>query len=220
MDGLNGGTRAELSLKWLEKAISFCMAAISHLAGSVGRAVSTRNADAKIFAIRYDCGIIFSWHVIIMQRILSIGLLLGASALAGCSSTVDTIMEKLPVYKIDVQQGNVITQDAVDRLRPGMEKRQVRFLLGTPLLEDVFHQDRWDYYYSFKPGGEKAAHERVSIFFEDERLARISGDYMPNPNADPEVMTQESLVVVPVLPPKDQSYWERFLNLIGIESVD
>ncbi|MCB1875209.1 MAG: outer membrane protein assembly factor BamE [Chromatiales bacterium] len=155
-----------------------------------------------------------------MQRALIIGVLLGATSLAGCSSTVDAIMEKLPVYKIDVQQGNVVTQEAVDRLRPGMEKRQVRFLLGTPLLEDVFHDDRWDYYYSFKPGGEDPSHERLSVFFEDDRLVRLSGDFMPNPDADPQAPTKESLVVVPVLPPKELSYWQRFLNIIGFEDLD
>jgi outer membrane protein assembly factor BamE len=87
------------------------------------------------------------------------------------------------VYKISITQGNIITQDMVDELRPGMTKRQVIFVMGTPLVADPFHQDRWDYVYNFQPGGGERVGESITVFFEDDELIRITGDFMPNPQA-------------------------------------
>lgn len=87
------------------------------------------------------------------------------------------------VYKISIPQGNIITQDMVDQLRPGMSKRQVIFVMGTPLVRDPFHQDRWDYIYNFQPGGGQRVGERVTVFFENDQLVRITGDYQPDPTA-------------------------------------
>lgn len=70
--------------------------------------------------------------------------LAGLLALAGCSFP--------GVYKIDIQQGNVVTQDMIDQLRPGMTRRQVRFIMGNPLIQDTFNTNRWDYLYSLQPG--------------------------------------------------------------------
>ena len=83
------------------------------------------------------------------------------------------------VYKIGIPQGNIITQDMVDQLRPGMTKRQVIFVMGTPLVRDPFHQDRWDYIYSFQPGGGERGQERVSVFFDDDQLISLTGDFTP-----------------------------------------
>ncbi|GAA6132698.1 outer membrane protein assembly factor BamE [Halopseudomonas sabulinigri] len=97
------------------------------------------------------------------------------------------------VYKIDVQQGNVVTQEMVDQLRPGMTQRQVRFIMGTPLLQDTFHPDRWDYLYSMKSGRQDRVQERISLNFEDNRLVGLSGDFMPGTSTDEEIMgSQES----------------------------
>ena len=84
------------------------------------------------------------------------------------------------VYKIGIPQGNIITQDMVDQLRPGMTKRQVIFVMGTPLIRDAFHQDRWDYIYSYQPGGGTRGQEGVSVFFENDQLVRITGDFVPS----------------------------------------
>ncbi|MBB6521191.1 outer membrane protein assembly factor BamE [Pseudoteredinibacter isoporae] len=82
------------------------------------------------------------------------------------------------VYTLDIQQGNIITQDMVDQLKPGMTKRQVRFVLGTPLITDTFTPDRWDYYYSLKDANGKLTKERLTVFFDEEdKLARFSGDF-------------------------------------------
>lgn len=102
-----------------------------------------------------------------MQKIL-IALICGL--LASCA-------EFPGVYKIDIEQGNVITQEMVDQLRPGMTKRQVRFIMGTPLIKDTFNQNRWDYLYSFQPGGgERQETRMVMLFDEQDRLVSFSGD--------------------------------------------
>lgn len=90
--------------------------------------------------------------------------LLLIAALTGC------------IYKIDVQQGNLVTQDSVDKLKPGMTKSEVKMLLGTPLLNDVFHQNEWDYYFSNLRGGRVASQpSRLTVRFKDDKLASIEG---------------------------------------------
>jgi len=76
-------------------------------------------------------------------------------------------------HKIDIQQGNVISEDKLSLVQPGMEERQVRHLLGTPMLIDPFHPERWDYYYSMKPGREPLIQYRATLFFDNGRLSRI-----------------------------------------------
>ena len=107
--------------------------------------------------------------------------LAGLLALAGCSFP--------GVYKIDIQQGNVVTQDMIDQLRPGMTRRQVRFIMGNPLLQDTFNTNRWDYLYSLQPGGGKRQQERMSIFFnENDQLVNLAGDFMPGVSRDQEIL--------------------------------
>ena len=84
------------------------------------------------------------------------------------------------VHRVPVQQGNIIDQDMIDKLKPGMTKSQVRFVLGTPLVADSFDQNRWDYYYSRVGSGGKKTQEQVTVYFDAEgKLDRLSGDYMP-----------------------------------------
>lgn len=110
----------------------------------------------------------------LMQKLLITTALCASLILAGCSSV------SIPgAYKIDIQQGNVITQEMVEKLKHGMSKSQVRFALGTPLLIDVFHQDRWDYIYSIQRGGEERQQRRLALFFKDDQLIRIEGDVTP-----------------------------------------
>lgn len=103
-------------------------------------------------------------------------LLTSALLLSGCGGS---LLQFPGVYKIDVRQGNIITQDMVDQLRPGMTKRQVVFVMGSPLVVDPFHQDRWDYVYNFQPGGGERVGERLTVYFENDSLVRIEGDYTP-----------------------------------------
>ncbi len=92
--------------------------------------------------------------------------------LSGCS-------EFPGVYKIDIPQGNVLSQEKVDELKPGMNYSQVRYVLGTPLVVDTFNGERWDYIYTFKKGGMQRAQEQLSLFFTDGKLTSFSGDYKP-----------------------------------------
>ena len=84
------------------------------------------------------------------------------------------------IHKVDIQQGNIVNQEMIDKLRPGMTKPQVQFVLGTPLISDTFNQNRWDYYYSRVNSSGKRSEEQVTIFFDgDGRLLRMTGDYLP-----------------------------------------
>jgi len=92
--------------------------------------------------------------------------LLAAAALA-CSGCI---------YKLDVQQGNVVTQESVAKLKKGMTKSEVRNTLGTPLLMDAFHGNRWDYYFSSLERGRTVERTKFSVFFENDRLLSVTGD--------------------------------------------
>ena len=84
------------------------------------------------------------------------------------------------VYKFDIPQGNVVTQEMVDQLRPGMTESQVRFVMGTPLITDTFHEGQWDYIYQIKNADDGTVNrERVTLFFDDGKLKSLSGDYRP-----------------------------------------
>ena len=83
------------------------------------------------------------------------------------------------VYKIDVEQGNIVTQEMADQLKPGMSRRQVRFIMGTPLIEDTFNQDRWDYPYVKRNGLTVLSESRLTVVFEGDSLVTVSGDYLP-----------------------------------------
>lgn len=86
------------------------------------------------------------------------------------------------VYRIDIPQGNIITQEMIDQLRPGLTKRQVTFILGTPLIRDTFDQDRWDYLYSYQPGGGERVQERITVFFDaNGELTHFEGDFEQTP---------------------------------------
>lgn len=109
------------------------------------------------------------------MKLLRIGSsLLLALATAACSGG-----PRLSPYRIDVRQGNYVSQEMVARLRPGMTKDQVRFILGTPLIADMFHADRWDYVYRFQPGFGQAQQRRLTVLFEDNKLVSVAGDVVP-----------------------------------------
>ena len=110
-------------------------------------------------------------------------LLFYATLLIACNNVGS--MDFPGVYKIGIAQGNIITQEMVDQLRPGMTKRQVIFVMGTPLVRDPYHQDRWDYIYNFQPGGGIRGQERVSVFFIDDELVSFTGDFVPTGSSVP-----------------------------------
>lgn len=88
------------------------------------------------------------------------------------------------VHRIDVQQGNYVTQDSVAKLKKGMTKAEVKQLLGTPLLADVFHANRWDYYFSNRKGRSQALdRKRFTVVFQDEKVVEFTGDAQPADSA-------------------------------------
>ncbi len=104
-------------------------------------------------------------------RALAVLLLLATVALSGC------------VYRANISQGNLIKQDDLDQVEVGMTKSQVRFLLGTPMIDDPFHSDRWDYVYYLKIGRRDADFKRwVSIVFQDNTVVEIRKDLELDPN--------------------------------------
>jgi outer membrane protein assembly factor BamE len=102
-------------------------------------------------------------------------LLLAAPLLTACSGV--PILPGLLPYKMEIQQGNYVTQEMVSRLKPGMTRDQVRFIMGTPLVADIFHAERWDYVYTRVPErGGPLEERRVAVFFKDDKLTRLEGD--------------------------------------------
>lgn len=84
------------------------------------------------------------------------------------------------VYRIAVQQGNIIDQKKVDQLKVGMSKRQVQFVMGSPLVNDAFHENRWDYVYQLRKGDDTLRNRRFTVYFDNDQLVRYEGDYEPN----------------------------------------
>lgn len=124
-----------------------------------------------------------------MKRIL---LLL--PLLVACSSKQE-ITRYLTPYKIDVRQGNLVTQEMVAQLRPGLNRDQVRFILGTPLVADMFHSDRWDYVYRFQPGRGELQQRTLTVFFENNVLVRVAGDVVADDSGKTEQQNPASKVI-------------------------
>lgn len=107
------------------------------------------------------------------------------------------------VYRIDIQQGNVVDEEMLDRIEIGMERRKVLFILGTPLLVDPFNQDRWDYVYSLRRGSGEEVSQRVSVYFVDDRLARIEDRLDPGAAPGSAAERAQKLVKVPDRQPRE-----------------
>jgi outer membrane protein assembly factor BamE len=111
-----------------------------------------------------------------IPRRIFIPFLAAAALLAGCG--VPRIPGLTP-YKMDIQQGNFVSQEMVSQLKAGMSKEQVRFVLGTPLVTDIFHSDRWDYVYWREAPDGKREQRKLVVFFADGKLVRLDGDVAP-----------------------------------------
>ena len=98
------------------------------------------------------------------------------AAVAGCNY-VPRIPGVTP-YRMEIQQGNFVSQEMVAQLKPGMTKDQVRFILGTPMVTDIFHADRWDYIYWREASNGRRESRKVTVLFENGQLARIDGDVL------------------------------------------
>ena len=142
-------------------------------------------------------------------------------------SACTTVPRFINEYKIDIQQGNVLTQEMVSQLRPGLTKDQVRFILDTPVLMDMFHGNRWDYVYSLRKGnsGQTEMRKFSTIFDADGRLVRVAGDVAAATAADtiePASKMQEldlgSVGADAVAPPatEESGFFGRMLEKVGL----
>lgn len=151
------------------------------------------------------------------QRRASLRLLLAVVAGAcgaGCA-TIDTYaptLRSFGVYKLDVNQGNFISQDMVDKLRVGQTKQQVKLILGTPLIESAFRQDRWDYSYEFIRQGRVVEHRKLVVYFADDKLARWEGDEMP-PSAAELNRQAAALTAHESKWGQERSWWDSILDV-------
>ena len=119
------------------------------------------------------------------MRLPLVSSLLAAAVLAGACSAYDSTSRKvadaITPYRINIVQGNFVSREAASQLREGMTRDQVRFLLGTPLLTDVFHANRWDYVFSFRRGSTPVVQQRrYTVFFDGDKLVKFGGDELPS----------------------------------------
>jgi len=151
-----------------------------------------------------------------MKKLLIIITCFASLCLNGCS-----IAEWRLVHRIDVQQGNVITQDVVNQLKPGMSRQQVQFLVGSPMIVDTFHQDRWDFIYRMQPGKGELIEEHVVLFFENDALTRISGTLHPDEETTADSRSGEQVsVIVPAHERIPPGILNRLWHWITFRDVD
>jgi outer membrane protein assembly factor BamE len=125
-------------------------------------------------------------------------LLLLFVLLVGCGSTIPTVKP----FKMDIQQGNVVTSKMLLQLRPGMTKSQVKFIMGSPLLIDSFHTNRWDYFYQLRQAGKIVEQRRVILDFDKELLAKVRGDVVPEGTAGAATGAESSVAKTITVEPK------------------
>lgn len=160
-----------------------------------------------------------------MLRPRLLPLLLGSVFLLGACSYKPSFIKE---YKIDIQQGNVLTQEMVAQLKPGMTRDQVRFLLGTPLLADIFHEQRWDYVYQYRHGntGEIVGRRFVVFFDAEGRLQRVAGDVTGGDAAELAMPASTTRLVElgaisaeeaerPLPPREEPGYFRRLMDMFG-----
>lgn len=119
------------------------------------------------------------------MRLLTAGALVVAagSLMSGCSSIRSasaSAVQAITPYRVEVVQGNFVSSEQVAALKPGMPREQVRSILGTPLLTDVFHSDRWDYAFSIRRQGVESIQRRLTVFFSGDTLDHVVSDEMPS----------------------------------------
>ncbi|OUL99412.1 outer membrane protein assembly factor BamE [Variovorax sp. JS1663] len=114
---------------------------------------------------------------------LLVGAVAAMLSLGACSSFTErsrSALYAITPYKVEVVQGNFVSKEQVELLKPGMSRQQVREILGTSLLNDVFHANRWDYVFTIRRQGVEAQQRRLTLFFNGEVLDRFEGDPMPS----------------------------------------
>lgn len=150
-----------------------------------------------------------------MKRCLFILLFLFVTT--ACTRSFDGGYNMPLLYKIDIQQGNVIEQDMLDKLQPGMDKEQVQFIMGTPVIVDPFHSDRWEYIFSYQEGGGVREQRHITLHFNDNKLSHVTGDIEPakyRRSATDIVTGEDDTVVVPEGSRKKKGFFGRIWDSI------
>ncbi len=141
---------------------------------------------------------------------LSLGL-----GLTACESlqTSENFLGVVTPYRVEVVQGNVVTKEQIDAIKPGLNRSQVRDILGSPLLTDVFHADRWDYVFTIRRQGAEPQSRRVVVLFDGDKLKSLEGGsdlpaerdfvasidtFKTSRNAAPLALTEAQLKALPV----------------------
>ncbi len=121
-------------------------------------------SSARVAGLGYHCAAVHKT----VNRLLIIFILAAAVAGGGCI---------FKIHRVEVQQGNILSAEMLEQVKPGMSRREVQSLLGTPLVTDVFHAERWDYYYLRRDNTRKGAvQSRVTVVFDGDGVARVEGD--------------------------------------------
>jgi len=119
--------------------------------------------------------------------LLPLAALVAAASLAAGCTTIETYaptLRSFGVYKLDINQGNFLSQDMVNKLKVGQTRQQVRVVLGTPLVVTLFRDDRWDYVYEFTRQGRVQEHRTFTVYFVEDKVARWEGDEAPPSTAE------------------------------------
>jgi len=155
-----------------------------------------------------------------MKNILILIVCLLATLVTACSNFI-------PAYKIDIQQGNILDQNDINQVKLGMSRRKISYILGTPIITDPFHVDRWDYAYSMKYGSGKFEKRNISLYFENNILIKTTGTIKPLPISEKEQANYQKQVVLVVNPPKKESpgvfkrIWNSFFgNEADYDQID
>jgi outer membrane protein assembly factor BamE len=127
-----------------------------------------------------------SERILMKLSIVALALLLGACSL---------LPDRFGAYRIDVRQGNFVTQDMVTQLKPGQTREQVRFILGSPLIQDAFHADRWDYVYRLAKGNGTVTERKLTVFFSGNTLQKVAGDVTAAGEGDTPETANKSRVI-------------------------
>ena len=152
-----------------------------------------------------------------MRYLNTLMFILFTSLLAACGTSIPTIKP----FKMDIQQGNVVTSKMLLQLRPGMTKSQVRFIMGTPLVVDSFHSNRWDYFYQMRQAGKVVEKRRVILDFDKDLLLKVRGDVVPegasgaaNSGADAGLAPNDSVTLpksIQTQPKKEEGLMDKLM---------
>ena len=117
-------------------------------------------------------------------------------------------------YRIDVQQGNIVTPAQIEQLKPGMKMTEVRYLLGAPLVEDPFHAERWDYFYSFRSGETRQVEQqRLTVFFDNGQLRKFEQGFESEPLSSSSSENSVQPQTKPSRPDFLKRAWHKLLRL-------